>query len=64
MVDDLNMVAERCAIDEVGDVWLTEQQQRRVIRKMWRDYKALNTARSDLRVYLRDILLRLEEDPS
>lgn len=61
LVDDLNLIAEKTGIDEDGDIWLSEKQQRRIIRKIYRDYVRLNNARSALRVYLRRILARLEE---
>jgi len=61
LVNDLNMIAERTAADEDGDIWLTEQQQRRILRKLYRDGKALSIANNVLKAYLRQVFERLEE---
>lgn len=61
LINDLNMIAERAAVDEDGDIWLTEQQQRKILRKLYRDAKALSTANNLLKAYLRQVFQRLEE---
>jgi len=61
LINDLNMLAERAAADEDTDIWLTEQQQRRILRKLYKDTRAIATANNLLRTYLRDVFARLEE---
>ena len=61
MVEDLARIAEKVADDDDGEIWLTEKQQRRLIRQLYRDWNGLASAGLELRDYLRDVLTRLEE---
>ena len=48
--------------DAEGGIVLTEEQQRKLLREIYRDYRALGQARNVLGAYLRDIFTRLEMD--
>ena len=61
MVEDLNKIVEKVADDDDGEIWLSEKQQRRLIRQLYKDWNGLASAGIELRDYLRDVLTRLEE---
>lgn len=62
MVERLNRITEKID-DAEGELWLNEQQQRRVIREMFRDWKRMRDANIALRDYFRDVILTRLEEP-
>jgi len=61
LVNDLNKISEKMATEESDDIWLTEKQQRRMLRKVYKDWNKMRNAQNRLRNYLRVIMTRLEE---
>jgi len=60
-VNSLNRIAEKVEESDEGDIWLSEEQQRRLLRRMYRDVRALFQVREQLRQYMLDIFERLNE---
>jgi len=62
MNDILNRISEKIDEDEGGDIWLSEKDQRRLVRAMRKSRRELRGADTALRNYLAGIMDRLGEN--
>ncbi len=60
--DILNRISEKIDDDEEGDIWLSEIDQRRLMRSLRKSQRGLRNANSDMRDYIVRIMDRLGEN--
>ena len=60
--DILNRISEKIDDDEEGDIWLSEIDQRRLMRSLRKSQRELRNANSDMRDYIVRIMDRLGEN--
>ena len=60
--DILNRISEKIDDDEEGDIWLSEIDQRRLMRSLRKLQRELRNANSDMRDYIVRIMDRLGEN--
>jgi len=62
MTGDVNKLATRIALDDDEEIWLSEKQQRKLVRKLYKDWRIMNKANNRLKSYLKRVLRRLNEN--